>query len=352
MEFKEAATATVGPLTGSPEGWTADLPPGRVVGGRYEVRSRLGAGGSAIVYRVYDRLLRHEVALKLLHPASVSPTALARLRREASIARQLNHRHLARVFDMGAVDGHHFLTMELVPGGSLKERLQTGPLPLNEAIRWGDQLLEALGALHAEGIAHRDVKPGNVLITPEGELKLADLGLARRFEGDETRMTAHEGILGTWDYLAPEQMAGRDGDARTDLYAVGLILFEMLTGQFPFARDRSLPALMDRLHGRAPGVQRLRRGTPRWLRRFVERLLAADPERRYANAGEARVDFRRRSVRVTIRGWRRAALATGAAALLALVGWSAWSRDASRFFRLAPAGETGVIALDEAGRQL
>jgi tetratricopeptide (TPR) repeat protein len=277
-----------------------------------------------------------------------------RLRREASIARQLNHRHLARVFDVGAVDGHHFLTMELVPGGSLEERLGSGPLLLSEAIRWGDQLLEALGALHSEGIAHRDVKPGNVLMTPEGELKLADLGLARRLEGDETRMTVHDGMLGTWDYLAPEQMAGRDGDARTDLYAAGLILFEMLTGEFPFARDRSLPALMARLRGRAPGVHRLRRGTPRWLRRFVDRLLAADPVERFADAGEALAAFRRRSVRVGVRTWRRLALAFSVVVLLllSLFGWSAWRPRQGVFFRLAPDGGNGIVALDEAGRRL
>jgi tetratricopeptide (TPR) repeat protein len=323
-----------------------------VVGGRYELRSRLGSGGSASVYRAYDRHLSHEIALKLLHPASVSSTALARLRREASIARQLNHPHLARVFDVEAVDSHHFLTMELVPGGSLRDRLQSGPLPVADVLRWGGQLLEALGALHGEGIVHRDVKPGNILLTPEGELKVADLGLARRLEGEETRMTHHQGLLGTWDYLAPEQVAGRDGDARSDLYAVGLILFEMLAGRFPFARDRSRAAVMERLRGRAPGVQRFRRVTPRWLRRFVGRLLAADPEQRYADAGAALADFRRQSVPLGIRAWRRAAVMAAAATLLALVGWTAWRPDRGDFFRLAPDGETGIVALDASGRPL
>lgn len=352
VEPKSAATANVSPLTEGPANWGSDLLLGQVVGARYELRSRLGAGGSAVVFRAYDRLLRHEVALKLLHPASLSPTSLARLRREASIARQLSSPHLARVFDVEAAEPHQFLTMELVPGGSLKDRLRSGPLPLSDVLRLGGQLLEGLSTLHGAGVAHRDVKPGNALLTPDGDLKLADLGLARRFEGEETRMTAHEGILGTWDYLAPEQMAGRDGDARSDLYAVGLILFEMLTGRFPFGRDRSLPVLMDRLRGRAPGVHRFRRATPRWLRRFVGRLLATKPERRYADAGAALEDFRRRSVRLGFRPWRRAAVIASAATLLSLVAWSAWQPEASSFFRLAPDGETGIVALDKAGRPL
>ena len=351
MNHQSAITSIVGPFA-EETALGGEVAVGQVIAGRYEVRDRLGIGASAVVYRAQDRLLGHEVALKLLHQERVGPAALARLRREAAIARQLNSPHLVRVFDIGVAEPMSFLTMELVTGGTLKERIAAGPLTLAEVLRWAGQLLAGLAALHRQGVAHRDVKPGNVLLSADGDLKLADLGLARRLGGDETRATMHAGALGTWDYLAPEQVAGQDGDARSDLYAAGLVLFEMLTGSLPYSRERSLAALLHRLRGRGPGLKRLRRVAPRWLRRFVSRLLAPDPEQRYADASAALVDYERQSVTLTRRAWRPILVVGTVAAILVVgLGFVGRARPA-QFLRLEADGETAIIAVGRGGEAL
>jgi serine/threonine-protein kinase len=328
------------------------LLPSEPVADRYELIERLGAGGSAVVYRAYDSLLRHEVALKLLHPERLSPGGRARLRREAAIAQQVSSPQLVRVFDIGSADSQPFLTMELVLGGSLRERLRAGPLPLPDVLRWGGQPLSGMSALHRHGAAHRDVKPGNLLLTHEGDAKLADLGLARRLDADETRATAHQAIVGTWDYLAPEQVAGHDGDARSDLYAAGVVFFEMLTGRLPFGDERTPAVLLLRLRARAPQVQRFRRGTPRWLRRFVRRLLEREPEQRYADATAALADFEAQRVRLALRP--AALLRTAAVAAPLFIGgfWVVHQYQRPHFLRVAEDGDRGIVGLDTTGRPL
>ena len=176
---------------------------------RFEVRDVLGTGGYAVVYRAFDRVLKREVALKVLRQDRLSPGALLRLRREAAVARDVLNPRIVRIFDIEEAGETVFLTMEIVEGGSLVDRLAqhspAHPVSIDDAVKWATQALEGLAALHALGILHRDIKPGNLLLTADGEVKLSDFGLALHLDRDETRATTHESILGTLEYLSPEQ---------------------------------------------------------------------------------------------------------------------------------------------------
>ena len=182
------------------------LDPGTCLDQRYEIRRVLGIGGYAVVYLAFDREIRREVALKVLRADRVSPGSLVRLRREAAVARDAASPRLVRIFDIGTSEAAVYLTLEVVEGESLRDRLKRGPLPVDEAVRLAVQILEGLRVLHALGIVHRDVKPGNILLELKGGVKLADFGLALR--QDETRLTVGEGVLGTLDYVSPEQALG------------------------------------------------------------------------------------------------------------------------------------------------
>ncbi len=187
VSVQEAPTETVAPLTAPPR----ELVPGTLVAGRYEVAETLGAGGYGVVYRARDRRLRRDIALKVLRADRLSESAKIRFRREVQVARDVVAPQLLRVFDIGDDEelGLTYLTMELVRGETLRERVRRGRLAIDEAIRLAGEVLRALALLHGEGIVHRDVKPGNVLLDEDGGVKLADFGLALRWESDETRAT-------------------------------------------------------------------------------------------------------------------------------------------------------------------
>lgn len=326
------------------------LEPGSVIGERYEVRSVLGTGGFAVVYHVFDRELKRELALKVLRPERFTPTTLTRLRREVAYAREVESPRLLRVYDVGRSENAVFLSMELITGGNLDDRLEQGTLPLGEVTRLGAQILQGLADLHELNLVHRDIKPGNVLLTPEGDVKLADFGLARRLDPEETRATIGEGVLGTIEYLSPEQARGEEADARSDLYAVGIVLYEMLTGEVPWSKSEGLGRLAARLEQRPRDVRKLRPETPAWLARFIARLLEPSPADRYPDAPTALQAFRRR--RVSSRR-RRRWLQYGAASafLLALIGAVWWWAERPRFVQLHV--EDGRIAgLDDEGDSL
>ncbi len=272
---------------------TRQLAPGSVVGGRYELIAMLGSGGYAAVYRARDRELRREVALKVLHPDRHTQGALVRLRREVAVARDASSPRLVRIFDIGTAPEGIYLTMEVL-GGSLRDRLRQGALPIPEAVRIATELLEGLAALHALAIVHRDVKPANVLLTATGEVKLADFGLARHLDRDETRATLDHALIGTVDYLSPEQALGGEADPRSDLYSAGLVMFEMLAGRLPFSAKSDLGALLAHLRTPPPDLHRLRPEVPRWLARIVCRLLAKRPEDRHPQAAAALAELRAR----------------------------------------------------------
>ena len=351
-------TETVAPETG--RSWTGvpQLASGTVVGARYELRGVLGSGGSAVVYRAYDRLLKREIALKVLRPERLTANALVRLRREATAARDVVHENLIRVFDLESADGLMFLAMELVEGESLRQRLRGGPLPVEEAVRIATGLLGGLAALHAGGLLHRDVKPGNVLLGAGGEVKLADLGLVRRWERDETRATESEAVIGTFEYLSPEQAMGEELDVRSDLYSAGVVLFEMLAGRLPHEGRSSLGTLLASLRKPVPGLRRFRPEAPGWLATLVSHLLEREPGERYASAGQALADLTaRRSPysgfrKPSSRG-RRRRIAAGLAAVLACAGaWAYLEAAGSRFAAVLEDGPGAVRALDGRGRTL
>ena len=330
--------------------------PGTALASRFEIGTVRGVGGSAVVYSAFDRELRQTVALKVLRADRTSPAALVRMKREVAIARQAASPRLVRVFDIDATGESVFLTMEDVPGGSLKERLAEGRLPLEETLRIAGEILEGLAVLHGLGIVHRDVKPGNVLLDAEGAVKLADFGLARRLEIDETRATSMDAVVGTVEYLSPEQALGHELDGRSDLYSFGVTLFEMLTGGVPFRRDSAISTALAHVRDAAPRLRSVRPDAPAWLDAFVARLLSKGPEERYATAEAALADLTARNAVGAPGNARRRVLA--AAAVLAVAGLvfvlagRPFRRD-SGAVRFAPhANGRGVVALDAAGRAL
>ena len=330
--------------------------PGTEISRRYEVRGVLGMGGSAVVYEAFDRELKRRVALKVLRTDRTSEASLKRFRREVAIARDAAGSRLVRVFDIGQAGDTVFLTMELVEGESLRELLGRGPLPPERAVEIGAEVLRALAELHALGIVHRDVKPGNILLATTGEVKLADFGLARHWEGMETRVTETEGLVGTVEYLSPEQALGDLLDARSDLYSFGVVLFEMLAGKVPLRGDSAIGTIVAHIRQEPPDVRKLRPQVPGWLAGVATRLLAKDRERRYATAADVLADLGARKARRAPRRLSRRLVLGGAATflaallVLALVPVFPWNRP--HLSRLVPDGAGGVRALDGEGRLL
>jgi tRNA A-37 threonylcarbamoyl transferase component Bud32 len=333
--------------------------PGTEVGRRYEIRSVLGTGGSASVYAAWDRDLKRLVALKALRHDRMTEAALKRFRREVAVARDADSPRLVRVYDVGEAGETVFLTMELVEGESLRQRLGGEPLETREALRIAVEVLQALGALHRLGIVHRDVKPGNILLGRDGLVKLADFGLARHWEGGDTRATETEGLVGTMEYLAPEQALGRPVDARTDLYAFGVVLYEMLSGAVPFVSDSVLGGVVARLRDEAPDVRRVHPGVSAWLAAVVAKTLERDPRKRYGSADEVLADLeaeRRPRTSWSRRGLRRPLVVSVAVGAVALTGsWLALRGlpgTRSGPPQLRTDGSWGIRAIDESGRIL
>jgi tetratricopeptide (TPR) repeat protein len=331
------------------------LDPGTCLNQRFEIRRVLGIGGYAVVYLAFDRELRREVALKILRADRMTPGTLKRLRREAAVARDAASPRLVRIFDIGVSDAAVYLTLEVVEGESLRERLARGLLPIDEAVRLTVQILEGLRVLHSLDIVHRDVKPGNILLEPGGGVKLADFGLALRPESDESRMTVGEGVLGTLEYVSPEQALGEEVDGRGDLYSLGVVLYEMLTGKLPHAGSSALGSILGRLRAKAPDVRRFRSEVPFWLASVVAGLLEKDRSRRYPSAEAVLADLDRQRLLRT-REWRRRFVRwAGVTALLLVLGAAVWLWSylrRPRFSHLVPVEGGGVTALDTAGREL
>ncbi len=334
-----------------PPATIALLAPGTSIAGRYRIESVLGAGGYAVVYLAFDRELERMVALKVLRPERASSDGLARFRREVAVTREMSSPRLARVFDIGSSENAIFLTMELVEGESLKERLRRGLLPVEESIAVSRGILEGLDALHAGGVVHRDVKPGNVLLGRAGEIKLADFGLARS-EVEPQGLTHSGAFLGTSEYVAPEQALGEPVDARSDLYSLGVVMFEMLTGRLPFPAESALGVLLERLKARPPDPRRFNAQIPRWLARMVLRLLERRPGDRYRTASEVLRDLARRRSGRRVR--RPAALVLTALALvLAGAGILQGVRlEGRRFSHLVAVPKGGVAAISRRGETL
>ena len=204
---------------------------GTQLNGRYRLDSQVGAGGMSTVYKAFDITLERPVAIKLLHrEIAADSDQIERFRREARAVAQLSHPHIVTVIDAGEDDGRPYIVFEFVAGETLKERIKRlGRLPIAEAVAYAIEIARALGAAHQRNIVHRDVKPQNVLIDEEGRAKVTDFGIARSL--DEEGLTADGRVLGTTDYVAPDQALGHPCTAQSDLYSLGIVLYEMLTGQ-------------------------------------------------------------------------------------------------------------------------
>lgn len=270
------------------------IQPGAVIGGRYELGRVLGAGGMAQVFLARDRLLDREVAVKVLSERyAADPAFVERFRREASAAAGLNHPNIVSVYDRGETDGSYYIVMELLRGPDLKQVIrERGPLPPLEAIDYALQILAALGAAHRRDVVHRDIKPQNVMVGEDGRLKVTDFGIARA--GTASGMTEAGSVIGTAQYLSPEQARGEDVTAASDCYAVGIVLYEMLTGRVPFDAEKPIAVAMKQVTEAPVPPRALRPEIPEELEQVVLTALEKRPADRYRTAE----DFSRALLRV------------------------------------------------------
>ena len=302
-----------------------DLPPGTVLAGRFRIEAMIGIGGMGVVYRATDQTLGVPVALKLLRPELAGrDDAVGRLRDELLMARQVSSPHVVRIHDIVRHDDQWLISMDLVDGESLARRLEReGRLPVEQALDIALQVARGIGAAHARGVIHRDLKPANILLDAQGNAYVTDFGVARSRSSGATTHTGD--VVGTPDYLSPEQVRGDAVDGRSDLYALGLMLHEMLTGQPAFTGDTVTEVLAQRLVRRPIPAARLRPEVPAWVGRLLERLLQTRPAQRFPDAAAVVQALEQREVarRPPSRG--RLAGAAGLALLaVALVAGAAW----------------------------
>jgi serine/threonine-protein kinase len=326
----------------------AEPQPGAVLG-HYTILSLIGSGGMGTVYRARDALLERDVALKFLPPLSTRLDDEDRLLMEARSAAAMEHPNVCTIHEIGQTDdGRPFIAMALHEGETLKDRLQRGSLSLDEAVATGVQIARGLGAAHARGILHRDVKPGNVMLGADGTVRLLDFGLATVTDASRSPSS---GTAGTVAYMSPEQARGEALDPRTDLWSLGVVLYEMLAGVRPFRGEDDRALLESILHEHPAPVSRRRPEIPEPLARVVERLLRKDPDARYARAADVLADLESAlpsgagTPRLSRR--RAALLATGITAVVALIGTSLWlpERGAESAPPLSAGGREPSIAV-------
>ena len=300
----------------------------------YRIVEKLGQGGMGEVYRAHDEKLDRDIALKvLLASALTDETARARLLREARSAAALNHPHICTVHEVGEADGQTYIAMEFVEGKPLSEFVRGQGLPVETALRYGSQIADGLGHAHERGVVHRDLKSANVVITSEGRAKVLDFGLAKRLEGralsevttqSQGLLTQPGAVMGTLPYMAPEQLRGEPADARSDVWALGVVLHEMLVGERPF-RGQTGYELSSAILNQPPPALPAR--VPVELRAVIERCLAKEPGRRYHQGGEVRAALE--------------AVQAGTA----VVPWAVWGRKLARRRFLALAGALAALVV-------
>ena len=314
--------------------------------GPYEVVSPLGAGGMGEVYRARDTRLDREVAVKVL-PANLSsdPNLRQRLEREARAVSKLSHAHICTLHDIGHQEGMDFLVMELVEGETLEHRLAKGPLPPEQTLRFAAQIADALAKAQKMGITHRDLKPSNIMLTKTGA-KLMDFGLAKEaglapladvlteMTAEQAKLTVEGTIVGTFQYMAPEQLEGKEADGRTDIFALGEFIYEMATGKPAFAAPSRASLIAAILTSEPQPMTVLHAMTPPALERVVKKCLAKDPDERWQSASDLAAELRWISdsgsqAGVLARGfaerktWNRAGWLLAALLLLAILGGAA-----------------------------
>ena len=266
-----------------------------VLNGRYELHRRLGRGGMAEVFLARDRLLDRPVAVKVLFSEfATDPAFVERFRREAQAAANLSHPNICGVYDWGNEDGTYFIVMEYVDGRSLADIMrEEGPLHPRRAAEIAFEVAGALGFAHSKGVVHRDVKPGNVLISGTGAAKVVDFGIARALSSPSEELTQAGSVMGTATYFSPEQAQGFQVDARSDLYSLGVVLFEMVTGRPPFNGDSPVAIAYKHVQESPPRPSTLVSGLPPGLEAIIGKLLAKHPDNRYRSAEDLRADLRR-----------------------------------------------------------
>jgi eukaryotic-like serine/threonine-protein kinase len=277
-----------GPATEAGRRQPRDRLIGGTLDGRYRVERRIGSGGMSIVYLAFDETLERPVAIKVLDSdISRDPNALERFRREARTVAQISHPHVVMVIDAGEDQGHPYIVFEHVRGETLKDRIRReGPLPVSEAVAYAIEIGRALEAAHDRQLVHRDVKPQNVLIDEEGRAKVTDFGIARSLELGAHQLTAAGRVVGTTDYVSPEQALGNEVTGSSDVYSLGIVLYEMLTGEVPFKGENNVSVAMKHVRESLPDVQQGRPEISAALAAVVERATAKDAAARYTSAKE------------------------------------------------------------------
>ena len=257
---------------------------GTLFAGRYEVIEELGRGGMGRVYKVYDQKIGEVIALKVIHPEiSVNEKAIDRFRNELRFARKIGHRHVGRMFDLGEEDHKFYITMEYVEGENLKSFIRrSGQLAPRKAISLGKQVCEGLSEAHRLGIIHRDLKPQNIMIDREGNARIMDFGIARFTEAEG--LTGSGVMVGTPEYMSPEQVETIEVDKRTDIYALGVILYEMVTGRVPFAGETPLAVLIKHKQELPQNPQESNPLISEAVTRIILKCLAKDKAARYPSA--------------------------------------------------------------------
>jgi serine/threonine-protein kinase len=277
-------------VTPTQGGGTAALTLGSLFAERYQIKSLLGRGGMGVVYLAHDIQLDEPVALKLLRSEVLQqdPTLLQRFKLEIRLARRITHRNVLRTHDFGESGGVPYISMEYVEGVTLKDLVRTrGALPVGVGLRIAKQMCLGLDAAHAEGVIHRDIKPQNMLIIPEtGDLKITDFGIARVSEVGNEQVTSTGMVLGTPAYMPPEQAQGKPADFRSDIYSLGVVLFEIFCGRVPFSGDTHVAVLMQQIQSAPPSPRSLNPKLPEALEAVILKCLEKSPARRYARASE------------------------------------------------------------------
>src|SRR5271169_917468 len=253
----------------------------------------IGAGGMGNVYKAFDKELSRTVALKTLLPELVGDYLLTqRFKQELLLASKISHKNILRIHDMGEVGEVKFITMAYVEGQDLHQiLLETPKLPFERVMSFSRQLADALAAAHAEGVVHRDLKPHNILVAKNDQIYVSDFGLAKSFEENAIGMTRTGAFLGTPRYMSPEQVEGKPADQRSDLYAYGLILYEMVTGDVPFTGESTLKVMYQRIQEKPKSPKIANPALPNWVVRIIMRCLEKEVETRYQSAYEILADL-------------------------------------------------------------
>ncbi|HZY43322.1 MAG TPA: serine/threonine-protein kinase, partial [Anaerolineae bacterium] len=260
--------------------------------GPYQIMGQLGSGGMATVYKAYHAALDRYVAIKVLHPAfKQDANFLSRFQREARIVAKLEHPHIVPVYDFNEHAGQPYLVMRFIDGETLKARLVQGDLPFSEIVRILNPTGDALAYAHAQGVLHRDVKPSNILLTPDSGVFLADFGLARIAQAGESTLS-QDSLLGTPQYISPEQAQGRsDLDVRTDVYSLGVVMYELLLGRVPYQADTPYAVIHDHIYTPLPLPRSIKPALSESLERVLLKALAKDREDRFSSVNELILAF-------------------------------------------------------------